>query len=197
MAIYGYARVSTLEQNLERQIEALKKENCQEIFIEKISGASLDRPQLKRLLGLLNKGDTIIIKDLTRFSRSTRDLFDLLDLIKAKGACLRSISDTWLNTSEENPFNDLLFHIMSALSEYERKLIKIRQKEGIEIAKANGKYKGRPKKFTDNNPRLSHALNLYSNGGHTVKEVCNATGISEGTFYRNWKRFKEEKNGDI
>jgi len=190
---YGYARVSTVEQNLDRQIEALKKEGCDKIFIDKISGATTNRPQLNELFEILKENDKIIIKDLTRFSRSTRDLFNLLDIIKEKKASLRSISDKWLDTSDVNPFNDLLFHIMSALSEYERKLIKQRQKEGIEIAKKNGKFQGRPKKYTENNTRLKHALDLYEAGGHSVKEVCNMTGISEATFYRNWKKRKEKQ----
>jgi DNA invertase Pin-like site-specific DNA recombinase len=198
MAVFGYARVSTLEQNLERQLEALNLAGCEKIFMDKMSGANIERPQLQMLLETITAGDTIIIKDLTRFSRSTRDLFDLLDLIKAKGAFLRSIQDKWLDTSDTNPFNDLLFHIMSALSEYERKLIKIRQREGIEIAKKKGMYKGRPKQYTMKNERLAHAMDLYFNHQDTltVKKVCAMTGIKEATFYRNWKVFKENKLGE-
>jgi len=189
--IYGYARVSTVEQNLDRQIEALESAGCEKIYMDKLSGKNTKRPQLQLLFEELKEGDTIIVKDLTRFSRSTRDLFELLDLIKEKGAFLRSVSDKWLDTSDENPFNELLFHIMSALSEYERKMIKERQKEGIAIAKEKGLYNGRPVKYTENNPRLKHALDLYEGGGYTVKEVCNVTGIKEATFYRNWKKRKE------
>lgn len=189
--IYGYARVSTVEQNLDRQIEALESAGCEKIYMDKLSGKNTKRPQLQELFNVLKKGDTIIVKDLTRFSRSTRDLFELLDQIKDKGAFLRSVSDKWLDTSDENPFNELLFHIMSALSEYERKMIKERQKEGIAIAKEKGLYNGRPVKYTENNPRLKHALDLYEGGGYTVKEVCNVTGIKEATFYRNWKRRKD------
>ena len=189
--IYGYARVSTVEQNLDRQIEALESAGCEKIYMDKLSGKNTKRPQLQLLFEELKEGDTIIVKDLTRFSRSTRDLFELLDLIKEKGAFLRSVSDKWLDTSDNNPFNELLFHIMSALSEYERKMIKERQKEGIAIAKEKGLYNGRPVKYTENNPRLKHALDLYEGGGYTVKEVCNVTGIKEATFYRNWKKRKE------
>ena len=188
--IIGYARVSSLDQNLDRQIEALKNEGCEKIYTEKITGANTNRPQLKLMFDDLKEGDTIIIKDLTRFSRSTRDLFDLLDLIKEKKCFLRSISDTWLNTSIDNPFNDLLFHIMSALSEYERKMIKQRQKEGIATAKQKGKYKGRPKKLTENNPRFAHALELYEAGGHSIAEICKICSISESTFYRHKRKAK-------
>lgn len=195
MTKYGYARVSSLEQNLERQVEQLKKEGCEKIFTDKISGASTDRPQLQEMLELLTEGDEIIIKDLTRFSRSTKDLFDLLDLIKEKKAVLRSLSDKWLDTSDDNPFNTLLFTIMSGLSEYERAMIKERQMEGIAIAKKKGVYKGRPKKFTENHPRLSHALDLYEQGEGSVRQVCEMTGITEATFYRAWKKRKEQADG--
>lgn len=190
--IYGYARVSTVEQNFDRQLKALESAGCEKIYMDKLSGKNTKRPQLQQLFEDLKEGDTIIVKDLTRFSRSTRDLFDLLDAIKEKGAFLKSVNETWLDTSNDNPFNDLLFHIMSALSEYERKMIKQRQREGIDIAKAKGLFKGRPVKFTENNPRLKHALDLYEGGGYTVKEVCNVTGIKEATFYRNWRERRNQ-----
>lgn len=188
--LVGYARVSTLEQNLDRQIEALEKEGCEKIYTEKITGANTDRPQLKLMFENLKEGDIIVIKDLTRFSRSTRDLFDLLDLVKEKKAFLISLNEKWLDTRDNNPFNQLLFTIMSGLSEYERTMIKQRQKEGIAIAKQKGKYKGRPKKYTENNPRFAHALELYEAGGHSIAEICKICSISESTFYRHMRKVK-------
>ena len=188
--LVGYARVSTIEQNLDRQIEALEKEGCEKIYTEKITGANTDRPQLKLMFENLKEGDIIVIKDLTRFSRSTRDLFDLLDLVKEKKAFLISLNEKWLDTRDNNPFNQLLFTIMSGLSEYERTMIKQRQKEGIAIAKQKGKYKGRPKKYTENNPRFSHALELYDAGGHSIAEICKICSISESTFYRHMRKVK-------
>ena len=158
--IIGYARVSSVDQNLDRQIEALKKEGCEKIYTEKITGANTDRPQLQLMFNELKEGDIIIIKDLTRFSRSTRDLFDLLDLVKEKKAFLISLNEKWLDTRDNNPFNELLFTIMSGLSQYERTMIKQRQKEGIALAKKKGLYKGRPKTYTENNPRFAHALRI-------------------------------------
>ena len=188
--IVGYARVSSLDQNLDRQIEALKKEGCEKIYTEKITGANTDRPQLQLMLDELKEGDIIVIKDLTRFSRSTRDLFNLLDLIKEKKAFLISVNDKWLDTRDNNPFNELLFTIMSGLSQYERTMIRERQKEGIELAKKKGKYKGRPKKYTENNPRMAHALELYEAGGHSIAEICKICSISESTFYRHKRKAK-------
>lgn len=195
MAVYGYARVSTIEQNLERQIQALKEANCQEIFMDKFSGATLERPELKKLFKKLKAGDTIIIVDLTRFSRSTMDLFTLIEELKQKGCFLKSIKDTWLDFSKENPFSTLLLTIFAGISQFERDMIRQRQSEGIAIAKQKGIYKGRPTQFTEKNPKLSHALELYKGGGYTVKEVCMVTGISEATFYRNWRKLlaKEAK----
>jgi DNA invertase Pin-like site-specific DNA recombinase len=192
--IYGYARVSTIEQNLDRQLEALNNYGCEVIYSDKLTGATKERPQLVALFDVLKEGDTIVITDLTRFSRSTRDLFDLVDVIKEKKANIKSLKDTWLDLSSDNPYGEFLFTVMSAVSQLERDLTKMRQKEGIAIAKKKGIYKGRPTTFTENNPRLKHALDLYEGGGYSVKEVCNVTGISEATFYRNWKRRRENEN---
>src|SRR6478736_3413332 len=95
--IYGYARVSTKEQNLDRQLKQLLEMDCDKIYEEKISGATTERPELQTMLSDLQPGDKIIVTDLTRISRSTRDLFLLLDTIKEKGAALKSIKDTWLD----------------------------------------------------------------------------------------------------
>jgi DNA invertase Pin-like site-specific DNA recombinase len=186
MTRYGYARVSTVEQNLDRQIEALKNENCQEIFEEKLSGATMERPELMKMIELLKNGDEIVITDLTRFSRSAMDLFNLVEQIKAKGASLKSIKDTWLDTSDKNPYSKFLLGIMSHVSELERDLLKMRQAEGIAIAKKKGVYKGRPKTFTENNLRLVQALELKEQG-MSYKEASKRTGVSESTIYRAMK----------
>lgn len=192
MTVFGYARISTDEQNLERQLEALEKEGCQRIYSDTFSGAAMNRPQLNELLEEIKEGDTIIIVDLTRFSRSVQDLFRLVDLIKEKGVFLKSIKDTWLDITSDNPYSAFLLTIMSAVSQLERDLTRHRMKEGIAIAKKKGLYKGRAKTFTEKNPRLKHALDLYEHEQKTltVKEVCTMTGISEATFYRNWKQRK-------
>jgi DNA invertase Pin-like site-specific DNA recombinase len=189
--IYGYARVSTIEQNLDRQIKALEEEGCSKIFTDKITGATTERPQFQELLSIVNKGDSIIITDLTRFTRSTKDLFTLIELLKEKEVNLRSIKDTWLDISGDNPYSAFLITVMAGVNQLERDLIKMRQKEGIAIAKEKGIYRGRPKTFTEHNPRLKHALDLYEGGGYSVKEVCNVTGISPATFYRQLKKRRE------
>jgi DNA invertase Pin-like site-specific DNA recombinase len=197
LTIFGYARISTEEQNLERQLEALEKEGCHRIYSDTFSGAALNRPQLNELLEEVKEGDTIIIVDLTRFSRSTMDLFNLVDQLKEKGVFLKSIKDTWLDITSSNPYSSFLLTIMSAVSQLERDLTRQRMREGIAVAKKNGVYKGRAKTFTENNPRMKHALDLYESNPkeHTVKKVCQMTGISEATFYRNWRKRKVNFSG--
>lgn len=197
MTIFGYARVSTLEQNLDRQTEALKNEGCHEIYTDKFSGATLERPELKKLFDRLQEGDTIIIVDMTRFSRSTKDLFDLVDTIRDRKCFLKSIKDTWLDITSNNPYSEFLLTVMAGVSQLERNLIKMRQAEGIALAKKRGIYKGKPKKFTLNNPRIKHALELYQSGaGLSIKKCADMVGVSDATFYRAWKEFKSQEDGN-
>lgn len=187
MAIYGYARVSTLDQNLERQIVALEDAKVSYIFKDKITGTKKDRPELKLLLETIKEGDTIIVTDLTRISRSSKDLFELVEIIKLKGANLKSIKDTWLDTSAENPYSEFLLRIMAAVNQLERDLIYERTKEGVAIAKSKGKYKGRIPKYHDKNEKLLHALELYEMGDKTVKQICDITGVGRSTLYEKIK----------
>ena len=188
--LVGYARVSTIEQNLDRQLEALKIAGCEKIYSEKLSGANTDRPQLQLMFEEIKENDTIIITDLTRFSRSTMDLFRLIELIKEKRCFVKSLKDTWLDISEENPYSQFLLTVMAGVAQLERDLTRMRQKEGIALAKKKGLYKGRPKKYTENNPRFAHALALYEAGGHSISEICKICSISESTFYRHMRKVK-------
>lgn len=186
----GYARVSTVEQNLDRQLEALKNAGCEKIYSDKLTGANLERPQLQKMFDELKEGDTIIITDLTRFSRSTTDLFQLVEIIKGKGAFVKSIKDTWLNISDDNPYSQFLLTVMAGVAQLERDLNKMRQKEGIAIAKKKGRYKGRPKTYTETNPRFSHALELYKSEKYSIAEICKICSFSESTFYRYMRGIK-------
>lgn len=182
--IYGYARVSSVGQNLARQLESLKGAECEFIFKEKLSGATTERPELKKLLAKVKDGDVIIIHSIDRISRSTMDLLKLVEELKEKGVALKSVKDSWLDTSTDNPFSGLLLTIMGGLSQYEREVIKMRQKEGIELAKKNGKFKGRVKKYTEKHKGMAHALELYKEGSKTVNEICEITKVSRSSLYR-------------
>jgi len=182
--IYGYCRVSTSEQNEDRQIKLLNESGCDFIFEEKISGATLERPRLQEMINQLKPHDIIIVTDLTRISRSSRDLFDLVEMIKEKGASLKSIKDTWLDTTSDNPYSTFLLTVMAGVSQLERDLIKQRQAEGVAIAKEKGKYKGRLKKYTERHAGMSHAIELFQAGTKTVKEICEITKVSRSALYR-------------
>ena len=113
------------------------------VLHRKISGATTARPQLQLMLSELKEGDTIIIHELSRLSRSTKDLLEIVEVIRSKKSHLKSVLDKWLDLSEDNPMSEFIFTMFSALAQFERKMGKQRQVEGVAIAKAEGKYKGR------------------------------------------------------
>ena len=176
--IYGYARVSTQDQNLDRQIDQLLKSECKVIYKEKITGATMNRAELKKLLDIIQKGDTIVIPDLTRLSRSTKDLFELVEIIEKKGASIKSLKETWLNTT--TPDGRMFFTIMAALSQFEKDLISQRTREGLAAAKKRGHIGGRQQKLTDNEIRL---LIQFHNEGNSMNECIKKFNISKSTFY--------------
>lgn len=186
----GYVRVSSQSQNEERQLKQLNEIGMDIIYKETTSGANMDREELQKMLEELKPQDTIYVTDLTRITRSTRDLFVLIDKIKSKGANLKSINDKWLDLSEDNPYSHFLITVMAGVNQLERDLLKMRQREGIEIAKAQGKYKGRVKKYHKDHEGMKHAMKLYREGEMTVKQICEITCVSRTSLYA---RLKEEE----
>lgn len=180
--ILGYARVSTDGQNLDRQLDALIAAGVsrKHLYCEKMTGTKADRPELNRLIDDLESGDTVIIADLTRISRSTKDLLEIVDKIKNKGAYIKSLKDTWLDTTSSNPYNDFLLTVMSGLSQLERDLISQRTKEGLASAKARGRNGGRPSK---QNEKAEMVMALYDSGMKIVDIVRN-TELSRSTVNR-------------
>lgn len=186
--LVGYARVSTEEQNLDRQIDLLVEYGVDKrnIYQEKISGTKAYREQLDKMIEELQEGDTVIITDLTRISRSTKDLLNIIDRIKTKGASIKSIKDTWLDTSSDNPYNSFLLTVMSGLSQLERELISQRTKEGLRSAKARGRNGGRPSKKNDK----ADIVGLLYREGHKISYIVKQTGLSRATVYRILKDLK-------
>lgn len=180
--LIGYARVSTEEQNLNRQIDALVKYGVDKrnIYQEKITGTKMDREQLNKLLNELQAEDIVVIADLTRISRSTKDLLEIIEKIKDKGASIKSIKDTWLDTTSDNPYNSFLLTVMSGLSQLERDLISQRTKEGLASAKARGRVGGRPNGRTSKSDLV--ALMVQQN--YKIKDIVDKTGLSRTTVYR-------------
>ena len=134
--IFGYARVSTQEQNLDRQLDILKNEGAEEIIQEKVSGIKYSRPELFKLLDKLRKGDIILVTDLTRLSRGTKDLFSLVEQIEKREANIKSLKESWLDTT--TPQGKLMFTLMAGINQFERDLISQRTKEGLEAARKRG-----------------------------------------------------------
>lgn len=180
--LLGYARVSTLEQNLDRQIDALINAGVDPrmIYQEKITGTKLQRPELNRLLEDLQPGDVLIIPDLTRISRSTKDLLMIVEKVREKNASIKSLKDTWLDTTSDNPYNQFLLTVMSGISQLERDLVVQRTKEGLASAKARGRKGGRPscpnaKKET---------VRILAKNGMRIVDIVRETGLSRSTVNR-------------
>lgn len=179
---FGYARVSTEEQNLDRQIDALKEMGADEIIKEKMTGTKADRPKLINLMDKLRKGDTVLITDLTRISRSTKDLLNIVDKIKSMGANIKSKKDTWLDTTSDNPYNDFLLTVMSGLSQLERDLTSQRTKEGLAAARARGRVGGRREKLDVAKKKAIY--DLYTQKQTKLMDICNMFDISKPTLYK-------------
>ena len=176
--IIGYARCSTQEQTLDWQLDKLTAVGCERIYQEKLTGAKMDRPELTRMLEALRKGDTVIVCELTRLSRSVKDLFTLVEKISAVGADIKSLSEPWLDTT--TPQGRLLFSIFAGISQFERELISQRTREGVAAARARGRKGGRPKV---NERALDYAITLYDSKKYSIKEIVERTGVSKTSLY--------------
>src|SRR5437660_8114179 len=146
MATFGYARVSTRDQDLAGQVAELKAAGCGNIFKEKASGARTDRPELAKAIRRLDAGDVLVVTRLDRLARSTRDLLNILDAIAKAGAGFKSLKDAWADTT--TPHGRLMLTVLGGLAEFERELIRARTGEGRKRAKERGVKFGRPRKLT-------------------------------------------------
>lgn len=176
---FGYARVSTESQNLDRQIDALKKYGVDHIYNEKMTGTKKNRPELDKMLDRMTEGDTVVIESLSRLGRSTRDLIELTELFQSKGVHLVSLKEAIDMSTSTGKF---LFTLMSAIAQFERDVIADRTREGLRSARARGRMGGRPK--TDSNI-IKKAVKLYRTGEYSVKEIEELTGVKKSTLYRN------------
>ncbi len=177
--IFGYARVSTDAQNLDRQLDALKKYGVDVIYNEKMTGTKKDRPELNKLIERITKGDTVVIESLSRLGRSTKDLIELTELFKGKGVRLVSLKEA---IDTESSTGKLLFTLMSALAQFERDTIADRTREGLRSARSRGRTGGRPKTNHDN---IKKAIKLYNTRQYSIKEIEELTGVKKSTLYRN------------
>ena len=178
--IIGYARVSTFDQSLDRQVDQLTNAGAEKLFTEKVTGKKADRPELTRLINQLRQGDVVIVSELTRLSRSTKDLFAIVETIQSRGADIRSLKETWLDTT--TPHGKLMFTIFAGLSQFEADLTAQRTREGLEAARQRGRFGGRPKTDED---QVRKAVKLYRAGNHTIREIKELTGVTKSVLYRN------------
>lgn len=183
--IFGYARVSTDSQCLDRQIDALNAYKINEILTEKMTGTKKDRPELNRLLDKAREGDTVVIESLSRLGRSTKDLLSLVELFNERGIILVSLKE---NIDISTPTGKLLLTVLSALSQFERDLTVQRTNEGLIAARARGRKGGRPPK---DKKALEKAVALYNTKTFSIAEICKTCDISQGTLYKAIKEKKE------
>ena len=183
MSKIGYARVSTTDQKLDRQLELLK--DCDKIFCDKISGTTHKRPELQKMLEYIREDDIVVVAELDRLGRNNKDLTDIMYKIQNKGATIEVLNLPSLKGIEDTNLrrliNNLIIELYKYQAESEWKKIRERQQQGIEIAKSAGKYTGRKRLFSENDPRLKHAIDLYKNGS-SIKNVEEMTGINAKTF---------------
>jgi DNA invertase Pin-like site-specific DNA recombinase len=185
---YGYARVSSLKQDLTAQVNALTEIGCEKIFKEKVSGRDKDhRQQFQKLLETVKEGDTIVVTKLDRFARSTKDALSTIELLNEKGVFLIVLNMGGQTVDTSTAIGKLMVTVLAGIAEFEADMIKERQLEGIELAKQRGVYKGRPHTYTEKHKGLQHALELYKdrdNNGLTVNDISDITKVSRATIYR-------------
>ena len=176
--IIGYARVSTQEQSLDRQLDALHKYGCARLYMEKLTGMRKDRPELARMLDSLREGDTVVIAELARLGRSTLDLMELMDKFKSMGVTLVSIKEQF---DTRTAAGRAMMEISITLASFERDLLRERTMEGIAAARSRGKLGGRPRVDP---AKLKDALIMYDSKKYTIKEIVKRSGISSPTLFR-------------
>lgn len=189
--IIGYARVSKVEQKLDRQLDQLSEYGCERIYSEKMTGKKLERDQLDDMITNLRPGDLIVVSELSRISRSTRDLLHIADKIRDKGADIKSLKEDWVDTS--TPQGKLIYTIFTGLIEFEHGLIVQRVNEGIKAARVRGRVGGRP---TINQRNKEIALKMYNSQEYSIPQILEAAKLSRGTLYKYVREQKTERGNE-
>jgi DNA invertase Pin-like site-specific DNA recombinase len=177
--LIGYARVSTDDQNLDLQRDALQKAGCEQIFTDRVSGTKAERKGLTEALSHLRAGDTLVVWRLDRLGRSLRHLIDTVTDLQERGIGFKSLQESIDTTTSGGK---LVFHIFGALAEFEREIIRERTQAGLSAARSRGKSGGRPKALTEKQVQMLN--NLAADKDRSVDEICKTLGISRTTFYR-------------
>ena len=186
----GYARCSTLEQNIERQIVALEQAGVDKeyIYMEKQSGKNADRPKLKEMLSFVRRGDVVITESISRIARNTKDLLSIVDCLKDKGVDFISLKE---NIDTTTPQGKFMLTVFAAMAELERESILERQREGIAIAKEKGMYKGRARIDIDKE-QFIEVVRTWKQGTITAVKAMEILNLKPNTFYRRVKELEKE-----
>jgi DNA invertase Pin-like site-specific DNA recombinase len=177
--LIGYARVSTQDQTLNLQLDALEKIGCSKIFTDTASGSSTDRKGLEEALEFVREGDMLVVWRLDRLGRSLKHLIETITILSSKGIGFKSITESIDTTTSGGK---LIFHIFGALAEFERDIIRERTQAGLIAARARGRLGGRPKAL--NAKKVSIAQALYNDKNNSINDICKTLNISRATLYR-------------
>jgi DNA invertase Pin-like site-specific DNA recombinase len=177
--LIGYARVSTQDQTLNLQLDALKKADCTKIFTDTISGTKAERRGLTEALEFLRSGDTLVVWRLDRLGRSLRHLIDTITALQERGIGFKSLTE---NIDTTTSGGKLIFHIFGALAEFERDIIRERTQAGLTAARARGRVGGKPRALTERQAHM--ARQLYADKTHSIADICKTLGISRTTLWR-------------
>lgn len=186
MANIAYVRVSTVEQNEDRQIEALEKHSIDKWFMEKVSGKDRNRPKLQEMLDYVREGDTVYVHDFSRLARNTKDLLEIVENLNGRGVALVSNKE---NLDSSTPTGKLMLTMIGAIAEFERQNLLERQREGIAIAKRKGVYKGRKEVKVDN---FGEYYERYMRREYTKAELAQELKISRPTLDKLIKEYREQ-----
>jgi DNA invertase Pin-like site-specific DNA recombinase len=185
--LIGYARISTHDQTLDLQRDALEKAGCDRIFTDRVSGTKEERKGLTEALSHLREGDTLVVWRLDRLGRSLRHLIDTITALDARGVGFKSLTE---NIDTTTSGGKLVFHIFGALAEFEREIIRERTQAGLVSARSRGKVGGRPKALTPKEVQMLR--NMAADKSLTVSDICKTLGIGRTTFYRYVKAGERE-----
>ena len=178
--LVGYARVSTTEQHLDLQLDALKQAGCGKLFTDKVSGAKTARPGLDEALAYLRAGDALVVWRLDRLGRSLKHLIETVTGLHKRTIGFRSLTE---NIDTTTPTGKLIFHVFGAIAEFERDLNHERTHAGLEAARARGRVGGRPRKLSTPG-KIALARQLFADKTNTIDDICNTLHISRATLYR-------------
>lgn len=189
--IYGYARVSTAQQDYATQIEDLKRAGATKIFKDKYTGTTADRPEFDKLMAKIKNGDTLIVTKLDRLARNTQDALNIVKKMNAEGGILRVLN---IGTIDNSPSGRLIFTVFSAFAEFERDLIVSRTQEGKAWAKANNPnfHDGMPRKYDQE--QINFAWKLHTQDHMSYSEISKKLGMSKATIYRRFRELRDSPN---